>query len=53
VRINSRPTAAPAPSANIYLAAATRIVVGALTDHLPWCLTPSVYTATMGQLRGL
>jgi hypothetical protein len=30
-----------------------RIVVDALTKQLPRCLTTSVYTATMGQVRQL
>jgi hypothetical protein len=36
-----------------YLAAATRIVVDALTEQLPQCLSPSVYTATVGQVQRL
>jgi hypothetical protein len=36
-----------------YLAAATRIVVDALTEQLPRCLTPSVYSGTMAQVRRL
>jgi hypothetical protein len=36
-----------------YLAAATRIVVEALTEQLPRCLTASVYTATVAQVQRL
>jgi hypothetical protein len=36
-----------------YLAAATRIVVDALTEQLPRCLSPRVYTPTVGQVRQL
>ena len=36
-----------------YIAAATRIVVDALTEQLPRCLTASVCTATVGQVQRL
>jgi hypothetical protein len=36
-----------------YLVAATRIVVDALTESLPQCLTASVYTATVAQVQRL
>ena len=33
--------------------AATRIVVAALTEQLPQCLSATAYTATMGQVQRL
>src|SRR3954464_7935638 len=36
-----------------YLAAATRIVIDTLTEQLPRSLTPSVYSATVGQVQRL
>ena len=36
-----------------YLAAATRIVVDALTESLPRCLAPSTYSATLAQVQRL
>jgi hypothetical protein len=48
-----RRRAAPIPSDDTYLAAATRIVVDALTESLPQSLTPGVYSATVAQVRRL
>ena len=51
VRINSRAPAAPTASEDKYIAAATRIVVDALTEQLPRSLTPSIYRVTVDQVR--
>jgi hypothetical protein len=53
LRSNLRAPEAQTQCQDRYLAAATRIVVDALTEQLPRCLTPSAYTATVGQVQGL
>jgi hypothetical protein len=53
LRINPRAAAISTSSADSYFAAATRIVVDALTEQVPRCLTASVYSATVAQVRRL
>jgi hypothetical protein len=49
----TRGRAAPIPSDDTKLATATRIVVDALTESLPRCLSTGVYAATVGQVQQL